>query len=297
MAEVTSPITVHAAGHFHYRHSWTTDRPNPHDHLLIWAVGGSMDVTVGGESSPAAPGDLVLLPPGIAHRYRPTSDDWEWLWLHCDGAAVPGWWRMLCPDGRSWPRLGQDAAVRSRFVELVTAAATAGLQLTERGAPQGRTDRTDPDDPDPVTRLRVDSCAHSLIGLVAARLHARSGRPGAGIAIADLTEWILDHLADPLTVATLAAETGWSPPHLHRLVREQWGTTPMRLVTRLRMDRAERLLRDTDLTVARIATLVGFADPLHFSRRFRETTGRPPSAVRTWSAAPGRRAPGDASAT
>src|SRR5699024_3854885 len=191
--------------------------------------------------------------------------------------------QMVCPDSRGSPRLGQDAAVRSRFVELVTAAATAGLQLTERGVPAGRTDRTGADPPDPVARLRVDACAHPLLGLVAARLHGRSGgagRPGPGPAIADLTEWILDHLADPLTVATLAAETGWSPPHLHRLVREQWGTTPMRLVTRLRMDRAERLLRDTDLTVARIAALVGFADPLHFSRRFREVTGRSPSAVR-----------------
>src|SRR5699024_5537118 len=98
MAGMASPITVHAAGHFHYRHSWTTERRDPDDHLVMWVVGGSMDLALDGKPCPAAPGDLVLLPPGIAHRYRPTSEDWEWLWLHCDGDAVLPWWQMVCPD-------------------------------------------------------------------------------------------------------------------------------------------------------------------------------------------------------
>lgn len=268
-----TPVTVNAAGHFHYRRSWTTERANPTDHLAIWVLRGSMDVTVSDATSTAAPGDLVLLTPDVPHRYHPIGEEWEWLWVHCSGTSVAPWWRALCPDGRTWPRLGQDAAIRSRFVELATAAAIAGLELDEHGTAPGQP----PGDPDPVTRLRVDSCAHSLFGLMLTRLRDPvTSDPG----IPDLAEWILDHMAEPLTVRTLAAETGWSTPHLHRLVRQEWGTTPMRLVTRLRMDRAERLLRDTDLTIAQIAALVGFPDPLHFSRRFRETTGRPPSTLR-----------------
>ena len=272
MDEDEAPVSVNAAGHFRYRRSWTTERAAPPDHLMIWVLKGSMDVTVADTTTTASPGDLVLLSPGTPHRYHPTSDDWEWLWLHCNGRAVPGWWQRLCPDRRTWPRLGADTMIRNRFVELATAAATAGLELVERRAGHG------PGEPDPITRLRVDSCAHSLLGLVMARLRERSGSAAPGVP--DLAQWILDHLADPLTVRTLADETGWSTPHLHRLVRDQLGTTPMRLVARLRMDRAERLLRDTDLTVAQIAALVGFADPLHFSRRFRRLTGRPPSAIR-----------------
>jgi transcriptional regulator GlxA family with amidase domain len=53
----------------------------------------------------------------------------------------------------------------------------------------------------------------------------------------------------------------------------------MQYVTRLRVREAQRLLRETDLPVATISTMVGFDDPLYFSRRFRQLVG---DAPRVW---------------
>jgi AraC-like DNA-binding protein len=56
----------------------------------------------------------------------------------------------------------------------------------------------------------------------------------------------------------------------------------------LRMDRAKRLLREEELTVAQVADAVGFSDPYHFSRVFRQHVGMPPSRYRDLSRDPAR---------
>lgn len=257
-----SPIRVHAAGHFHYRQSWVTERSDPTDHLLILVGEGMMDVTVAGQSFTATTGELVMLPPHVPHRYRSISPEWQWYWLHGDGPAVGQWWQELRTE-RGPARIGVDSAVRSRFTELVSRSAAAGLELT-----------TDRATLDTTSLLAIDSCAHSLLGLLLERRRHTVG------GVAGLPGWILDHLGESITVSDLADVVGVSVPHLHRLVRDQLATTPMRLVNRLRLERAQRLLTETDLLVTEIAALVGYDDPLHFSRRFRQMTGHPPSAAR-----------------
>jgi AraC-like DNA-binding protein len=81
--------------------------------------------------------------------------------------------------------------------------------------------------------------------------------------------------------AALAQSEGLSEPHFRRLWRRAVGCPPERFRTGLRMAQACRLLVEGDLPVAAIGRAVGFADPLHFSRRFRATLGSNPAAYRT----------------
>lgn len=46
------------------------------------------------------------------------------------------------------------------------------------------------------------------------------------------------------------------------------------------MARARELLAASDLTVAAVATIVGYNDPFHFSRQFRRQNGCSPSEYR-----------------
>lgn len=255
----------HESGHFRYRQSWATERDDPQDHLLIWVLHGHMDVRINEAERTAPPGSIVLLQPHIPHRYQPHQDPgWEWLWLHCGGDAVPDLWSRLRGSVGPVRPLLTDPLIRSRFGELVTAAALTPVPTAT-----------------PVDQLRVDSCAYSLLGLLVDRLEApgRAEPDGRG-DLSALTTWILEHLGSPITVADLVGASGWSAAHLTRLTRREIGLAPLQYVTRLRMTRAERLLADTELTVAEVAAMVGFTDPLHFSRRFRQQTGRPPSHAR-----------------
>lgn len=69
--------------------------------------------------------------------------------------------------------------------------------------------------------------------------------------------------------------------YLRKQFRKEIGLTPLAYMTRLRMQRAEKLLSamgSSDYTVAQISRLCGFEDPLYFSRVFRKHFGCSPSA-------------------
>ena len=86
------------------------------------------------------------------------------------------------------------------------------------------------------------------------------------------------HLGDAaFTVETLAAGVGMSSRQLTRRVRAVSGETPGALIRRLRLERAAHLLNVHTGSIAEVAYAVGFRDADHFSRRFREVYGVPPS--------------------
>ncbi|MBA2481747.1 MAG: helix-turn-helix transcriptional regulator [Planctomycetes bacterium] len=90
--------------------------------------------------------------------------------------------------------------------------------------------------------------------------------------------------ARPWSVGALARRVGMGATAFRRAFIAAVGSPPHAHLEALRMDRAARLLVDTDGSVASIAAAVGYDDPYHFSRVFRRVTGKPPRAARTGSA-------------
>lgn len=89
-----------------------------------------------------------------------------------------------------------------------------------------------------------------------------------------------DRLAEPLTLAAIAAEAHLSVYHFIRVFRATTGQTPHRYLTGLRIDRARHLLATTSLTLDQIAARCGFASPGALSTAFLKQVGRRPSAYR-----------------
>ena len=71
-----------------------------------------------------------------------------------------------------------------------------------------------------------------------------------------------------------------SAPYLSRLFHAYAGVSPSRYLTAYRMEQARKLLRDSNLSVGEIAERVGYPDPFHFSKTFRNTVGVSPSQFR-----------------
>jgi AraC-like DNA-binding protein len=85
------------------------------------------------------------------------------------------------------------------------------------------------------------------------------------------------HYAEPLDLAQLAAIAGISKYHFQRLFRATYGKTPATYLTERRIERAQDLLRATNLTVTEVCHAVGFSSLGSFSSRFREIVGETPS--------------------
>lgn len=87
-------------------------------------------------------------------------------------------------------------------------------------------------------------------------------------------------LAQPFSLALLAAEAGMSRYHFSRLFHRATGQTASQYFIRLRMEKACELLRAGTLSVIDIALEVGYASPSHFSHVFRRHAGVAPLAYR-----------------
>jgi transcriptional regulator GlxA family with amidase domain len=90
-------------------------------------------------------------------------------------------------------------------------------------------------------------------------------------------EYLRRNFSAELRVADVAARFGFSEGYFYRAFKRRAGATPVEYVTRLRVEQAQKLLQHSSMSVSRVARLVGYQDPLYFSRIFRKQTGRPPS--------------------
>lgn len=93
--------------------------------------------------------------------------------------------------------------------------------------------------------------------------------------------------AEPLDLETLAAEAGVSKYHFLRAFASVYGLTPMQYLCERRIERAQDLLRATNLTVTEVCHLVGFSSLGSFSSRFSRLVGCSPSEYQARYAAAG----------
>ncbi|WP_374368724.1 GlxA family transcriptional regulator [Dongia sp.] len=74
---------------------------------------------------------------------------------------------------------------------------------------------------------------------------------------------------EPVSPARLARELGVSQRQLERLSKRYLGCTPAKFHAQLRLQRARRMLRQTELSVAEIAIACGFVSLSHFAKAYR----------------------------
>lgn len=86
------------------------------------------------------------------------------------------------------------------------------------------------------------------------------------------------HFADQLEVEDLASIAALSKWHFYRLFVEVYGTTPAAYLSERRIERAQDLLRSTNLRVTEVCFAVGFSSLGSFSSRFKQIVGESPSA-------------------
>ena len=90
-----------------------------------------------------------------------------------------------------------------------------------------------------------------------------------------------DHIdarfGEPIDLQQLAAVAALSKYHFHRLFTAVYGRTPATYLSERRIERAQDLLRATNLTVTEVCFAVGFSSLGSFSSRFRAVVGETPS--------------------
>lgn len=118
---------------------------------------------------------------------------------------------------------------------------------------------------------------HAILTLIAEEISRSNLFEDSPPSIAKQTkDYIRTHLADKITLADLSWHLHCSTVTITEHFRKEFGMSVMDYVTKKRMERAEKLLRETDQTIKEIALLSGFPDVEYFSRCFKKAYGCPP---------------------
>ena len=244
------------------------------DHLIILHLDGPVTVSryLGGGQArrPVPPGGLFILPGGVDFGVR-LEGKLESLHVYVRDAVLREVASELfgarAVDVNLVPRLGDQDPLIER------------LALNIRGALT---------DVDPSASVYVDYLARAL-GAHLLRAHSsydgRSTEPRAPGALTRaqldrVVDCIEANLARPLTLADLAEAASLSPTHFARRFKATTGAAPHQHVMRLRLQRAQRLLRETPRSIAQIAFECGFAHQGHLTRVFTRFSGVTPAAFR-----------------
>lgn len=86
--------------------------------------------------------------------------------------------------------------------------------------------------------------------------------------------------AAPPTQKDLSREVGLNEFKLRRGFKEYFGITVYDFITRLRMEKARRLLLDEQMSISEVTSLVGFSHQNNFSIAFKKYFGMPPSELK-----------------
>ena len=100
-----------------------------------------------------------------------------------------------------------------------------------------------------------------------------------GTAVDAAIEHLCTHLAEPLTVATLARQVNLSPSAFTRVFRDATGSSPYQYLKQARLNRARELLLEARLNVADVGRAVGYCSTSHFIKEFSKGFGATPGQV------------------
>lgn len=112
---------------------------------------------------------------------------------------------------------------------------------------------------------------------------AEADAPATSQRVRRAMEYMVERLAEPMSVADVAAVSGTSVRSLQAAFRSELGTTPVQWLRSQRLDRARALLSSgaPGLTVTDVAYECGFFHLGEFGAAFRQRFGETPSAVLT----------------
>ncbi|MGB3152195.1 MAG: helix-turn-helix domain-containing protein, partial [Maribacter sp.] len=96
----------------------------------------------------------------------------------------------------------------------------------------------------------------------------------------NITFLIDKNIAEPdLTTTFLCQELGMSSSKLYRKIKELTDLAPNEFIRTIRLKKSAVLLKSRKYNVSEVTNLIGFNDPLYFSRCFKKQFGYPPSKL------------------
>lgn len=256
-------FVVNSCGHYRLvtREQFVTNRPmGREDYQLIYLYRGAGRFFVGGNKVRVEEGFAVLYEPGEPQWYEYTrSDTPDVYWIHFSGRKAH---RLLAAAGLQASGV-YWAGVRSEYAALLDAAIQE-LQVQR-----------------PYFMELTSVCIQGLLALIA-RSQEEGGQlsKGHNMDVERAVQYFNQNFSKPICIQTYAQSCNMTPCWFIRSFKRQMGVTPQQYLTSIRINKAKELLSGSAYNVGEIAEIVGYQNPLYFSRVFSHAAGCAPTEFR-----------------
>ncbi len=132
----------------------------------------------------------------------------------------------------------------------------------------------------PFTNEKIESVASVAEMLAKFLLLENMLKPSYNLSILTAVEYIDQNLSSHLSVEQIARKGNISKNTLYRGFKKEFGMTVSGYITGKRIEAAEKLLKNTDMTVEEIADKVGFSTAAYFGSSFKKLKGISPLRFR-----------------
>jgi AraC-like DNA-binding protein len=275
-ADQTLSAVIHTLGHhIHPAHTPYPDIRHPDSHRFDWEEGRSLNEyqilyvcqgkglfeTTGMLPKPIEAGTVILLYPGIWHRYKPLNDTgWEEYWVGFSGAYPQ---HLLEQEAftlqSSMVRVGVNTEFMGTFERLLEAVDVGSNSYQKLAS----------------------FLLLQLLGIVyTSVLQSNEQTPRRERIISDVRRNIGERWQETIDCQQLADQHNVSYAWLRKAFKEITGTSPNQYHLLLKLRKADEMIRTTNRTLSEIAVLCGFESVHYFSRIYKQKMHVAPSTVR-----------------
>jgi AraC family transcriptional regulator of arabinose operon len=228
-------------------------------HILIYCTRGEGWYRINKQRFPVKPNQYFILPKSVPHEYgADIQNPWSIYWVHFSGEESDYFVKYLQGKQSKGPMSTSPSPARVLLFEEML----HHLEL------MNHTDN-------------IVLANSSLYAFLASFKRVQFKAPDTEKnPVQEIIELMKNNLDRNFTLEELARHVHMSPSRLSALFREKTHYSPISLLTSLKIQKAGQLIKETNQNIKSIARSMGYADPYHFSRVFKNIMGVSPKTFR-----------------
>lgn len=246
-------------GYYRANPGYFTRRDGKAQALLIYTRSGEGVIHWKNQACSLTAGTAVVIYcDSFQQYYTGNADEWEFYWVHFNGAGLKGYAASLME--RLTPiRLRDTGEMEDAFQRILSLRA----------------------DSDILSHAEINSLLNGMLHSMLNSLYQTEAEGSRGHEeVQVLTKYIQEHMHENIGMADFERVTHYSKYYLIHIFRQQIGVPPYRYLHQCRIHRAQELLRSTTDAVAEIGMQVGYMDTVSFIRHFQSIVGTTPAKYR-----------------
>lgn len=250
-----------AVGYYEKAHQHVMSRTRHDDNLLIYCFAGQGYLETYDWKGPVSPGELILLPKGVNHRYWSDHDNpWSIYWCHFSGHQAQDYiFNMDYSKSQPVQRIGHAPNLMANFRSVL---AETGTGYNSKAM------------------VYAANMLKQLLAYLGKLLNEAKDTQEQRFNLDLIQAFMLQNLDKSIDLSALAEQANLSKYHFSKKYKELTGFAPVSHFHNMKVVYASYLLETSDMDIQGVASRVGYDDSLYFSRFFRKATGSSPTHYR-----------------